>query len=553
MVFRGRVRSSAARVFDALTQLARGRAPASTANLQLPELREADVYLMGGRGGSMPPEFKPRRDLPAWHLTIPLDWRADPFKDKNWRFHLQAWRMIDPLIRTWYRTRQPDLLREAFAYPQDWWRHQKSGKAGWFSWNDMGSGIRSLKLAFFLERYRLGDLALTLEETSNLFELVDAHARFNARPENIDTGNHGLIQAIGYRQLCRQAPDRPACRGAEARSAKYLRRLLRSQFTDEGIHREHSPGYHFYVTDLFADLRVAELFGDVRDVSEIARRATANRAWLVFPNREVSRIGDCGDAFKGEPLDTAALAHAIGGRTYAIGDFSRSGYAIVRTLGAEDIERQSMLFMTAMYHDRHHKQADDLSFELFERGQRLLIDSGRYDFEWHAMRYYVFSAAAHNTVDLADASIMPEHTDPYGSGLAPIEIDGDEFVLSGRVRRARRFDHARTLRYRPGRSLVIEDLLDSDQELRYASRLHFASNLTVEPADGGFRVRRGDEVLATVEPTPGSAVRLVRGQEDPLLGWETIARRQMAPAHVLEAILPRTKPRMTWRVVLRAR
>ena len=261
MVFHGRVRSGAARVFGALAGLAGGRGAGRAANAPPPELREADVYLMGGSGGSMPPEFRPRKDLPAWHLTMPVDWRADPFKDKNWRFHLQAWRMIDPLIKAWYRRRQPELLREAFVYPQDWWRHQKAHKPSVFSWNDMGTGIRSLKLAFFLERHRLGDLDLTRQEVSDLFELVDAHARFNARPENIAIGNHGLIQAIGYRQLCRQAPDRPACRGAEARSATYLRGILRHQFTDEGIHREHSPGYHFYVSGVLEDLRVADLEG----------------------------------------------------------------------------------------------------------------------------------------------------------------------------------------------------------------------------------------------------------------------------------------------------
>jgi len=552
MVLDRRVRrSGAARVFDALAELLGSRAAVGAATGPPPELREADVYLLGGRGGSMPPEFRPRKDLPAWHLTMPVDWDANPFKDKNWRFHLHAWRMIDPLIRTWYRTKQPELLRQAFAYPEDWWRRKKGARTRGVSWNDMVTGIRSLKLAFFVERHRQGDLQLTAKERRVLVELVDAHARFNARPENIDTGNHGVIQAIGYRQLCRRASHRRACRGAEARSARYMRELLRHQFTDEGIHREHSPGYHFFVTALLADLRVAELFSDVPDVSAVARRATANRGWLVFPNREVSRIGDCGDRFTGDPLDTATRTHTIDGRTYAIGDFSRSGYAIVRTLGAEDIERQSMLFMTAMYHDLHHKHADDLSFELFERGQRILIDSGRYDFEWDAMRTYVFSAAAHNTVDLADAPIRRDDTDPYGSGIAPIEIDGDEFVLSGRVRRARRFDHARTLRYRPCRSLIVEDHLHSDEELRYASRLHFASNLSVEPADGGYLVRRGYETLATVEPPRGAALRLVRGQKDPLLGWDTIARREMAPAHVLEAVLAGKGLRMTWRVALR--
>lgn len=512
------------------------------------ELLESDIYLMGGAGGVMPPEFRPRLDLPSWRLELPLEWAANPFGDRNWRFHLNVWRMTDPLIRRWYRDRDPALLRDAFMYASDWWRYHQAGGKTPVSWNDMASGIRALKLAFFLERRRLGDFEPTRDEASQLLALVDAHARFLARPEKVKTNNHSLIQAIGYRQLCRQAPDRKACKGADEQSAAYLRRILAHQFTEEGIHREHSPGYHFFVTDLLADLRVAELFTDVEDVADIARRAHANRGWFVFPNREVARIGD--HAPSGDPLDVASRTHVIDGREIAVGDFSRSGYAIVRTLGSQGSERQSMLIMTAMYHDVIHKHADDLSFELFEAGQRIFIDSGRYDFEWSPMRRYVYSAAAHNTVDLADAPITHEDTEPYGSGLSPIRIEDDELVLSGRVGRARKFDHARTLRYRPGVSLLIEDVLESDVELPYVGRLHFASNLTVAPDGHRYTVIRGDQKLAIVEPPPGATIRLIRGQKDPLLGWDTIARREMAPTYVLEALLPGRNERMTWRVAL---
>ena len=116
----------------------------------------------------MRPEFKPRKDLTAWQLKIPVDWRGNPFRDKNWRFHLQAWRMIDPLIGTWYRTREPELLGQAFVYALDWWRPQKAVKPTALSWSDMGSGIRSLKLAFLLERHGRSDLPLTRREMSAL-------------------------------------------------------------------------------------------------------------------------------------------------------------------------------------------------------------------------------------------------------------------------------------------------------------------------------------------------------------------------------------------------
>ena len=47
--------------------------------------------------------FQPpgRTDLPPWPLVLPLDWNADPYNDSNWRFHLNAWRMLDPLIKAW--------------------------------------------------------------------------------------------------------------------------------------------------------------------------------------------------------------------------------------------------------------------------------------------------------------------------------------------------------------------------------------------------------------------------------------------------------------------
>ena len=42
--------------------------------------------------------FKPRKDVESWQFSMPIAWNADPFKDENWRFQLQAWRLIDPIL-----------------------------------------------------------------------------------------------------------------------------------------------------------------------------------------------------------------------------------------------------------------------------------------------------------------------------------------------------------------------------------------------------------------------------------------------------------------------
>lgn len=484
-------------------------------------------------------------------MSLPLDWSASPFGDNNWCFHLHAWRMMDPLIRDWYKKRDPRALDEMLVYAMDWSRFHRAGRLVAMSWHDMASGVRAFKLAFLLERLRRGELRPTAQDEADLWALVDAHASFLSDAENVPDNNHGLIMAVGLRHLGRQgqALGRPSCDATVERSAEHLSRVVTGQYTDEGIHREHSPGYHFFVTDFLTRLRVAELFPEVENVPEIVRRAEANRAWMVYPNREVSRIGD--NRAAGEPLTQTSSTRVVGGREYAVGDFTRSGYAIVRTLGDVPPERQSMLFMTAMQNSRAHKHADDLSFELFEAGRRILIDTGSYDFQWDAMRHYAFSAAAHNTVDLVEAPVTPRQTPPYGSGLQPIRVEKEEFVLSGQVKRAETFNHRRTLRYRPGTSLVVEDELDAARDLRYASRLHFSSSLTVSQEGRDYVVSSGDgKPLASIRPPRGTEVRLVRGQKDPLLGWETVERRVMAPAFVLEASRRGRNLSMEWRISL---
>jgi hypothetical protein len=282
------------------------------------------------------------------------------------------------------------------------------------SWNDMACGVRAFKLAFLLERLRRGELTPTAQDEADLFALVDAHASFLSLAANVPDNNHGLIMAVGLRHLSRQGSGRPSCEAGVERSAEHLSRVIAGQYSDEGIHREHSPGYHFYVTDVLTWLRVAELFPEVEGVPEIVRRAEANRAWIVFPNGEVSRIGD--NRRTGEPLTETRSTRVVGGREYAVGDFTRTGYAIVRTFGDVPLERQSMLFMTAMSNSRVHKHADD------------------------------------------------------------------------------------------------------------------------------------GKPLASVRPPRRSEVRLVQGQKDPLLGWETIERRVMAPAFVLEACRRDRNLSMEWRL-----
>ena len=73
----------------------------------------------------------PGRNLPSWPLSLPLDWSADPFGDRNWQFHLHAWRMIDPALLTHEQRGESRYLDWALAIVFDWaeWHLRDNRKA----------------------------------------------------------------------------------------------------------------------------------------------------------------------------------------------------------------------------------------------------------------------------------------------------------------------------------------------------------------------------------------------------------------------------------------
>ncbi len=481
--------------------------------------------------------FRPRKDRPAVRLVVPIDWALSPFEDSNWLFHLHSWRMIDPIMKEWFARPNSALVEEMWSYAADWWRYHKNGGRCAMSWYDMAVGVRAIRLAFFLQLHRDGQLTLSAADQTTLAELVNAHAADLRNPAKLARSNHGIFQAVGYRLLGRQAPACELLADSEVGSAAYMQEILDAQYTPEGIQKEHSPGYHIWVSGLLRDLRVAEWFAEVPLITQRVQAAIENQGWFIQSDGVVARIGDT--RARREPPKSLSPSPGWETNEYAVGDFSKSGWIIIRSRPQVPIEQQSMLFFTAMAHSYTHKHADDLSFEWFDRGRRILIDSGLYSFHRDEMRHYVETSAAHNTVDFADRSIGRSDTAPYGSGLAAPQFAEDSFVLSGKVcKRAKKFDHSRRLIWKPGRSLAISDHLVAEKTYKFVSRLHFDTNLTLHNLGADIVAAFRGRAIAKIVPPSEASVQIVRAREGDLLGWESPDYRVIKPVSVIEAYLP---------------
>ena len=194
------------------------------------------------------------------------------------------------------------------------------------------------------------------------------HARWLSDEENY-TGetNHGLFEDAGLYLMGAYAAELPESAEWRAHAeSRFLETLARHVQFDEGVREEQSPSYHFYIRDMVKRLNEQAGLGG-EQLGELVRKLDAAAGWMVMPDGTMVPFGDTdleeAPAFARESAETADGLQA----------FLESGYAFVRREG-------SYLGMTCCFHSDAHKQADELSWSLFENGHLVVGEAGRYGY-----------------------------------------------------------------------------------------------------------------------------------------------------------------------------
>ena len=258
--------------------------------------------------------FRPRPDVEPWPLRLPLDWSADPFHDRNWEFHLQAWRMLDPMMATYERWENPRVLADIFGFALDWAHfHYDKRQKTQFSWDDMDVGLRAKKLAWMYGELAAGRIVLSAADQTLFDRLVEDHARRLQDWSAYEFTNHSIFQIDGLEELCAVLRQQAYCAHSSEFAAELVPRLLEHQFTEEGIHKEHSPAYHLFADESLRPLRRKSALGGVKLDLSLLDKAEASEAWMIQPDGRIIPVGDS-EARRVELRAFAAAAHMPGPR-----------------------------------------------------------------------------------------------------------------------------------------------------------------------------------------------------------------------------------------------
>lgn len=491
--------------------------------------------------------WQPRPDVSPWLIPEPMDWSANPYNDRNWFAQLHGWRMMDPYLQA-YRSRGAGrYLSRLIPWMTSWPAFRDSAPRSEQKTFGALGGMRATRLALVLDAWRTGAIDLSRRERDTLYDLARRDAEWLAMPGHIAMMNHAYFQIFGIELLCRVLSDEPWATGIRQTMLDTFDKLIPLQFTEEGVHVENSPCYHFYAVDQLNRAGAIEKLGSP-ETRRLLERAAWVLPWLVFPDGLYADVGD--STGPGTPLsDPGNAIVALGDQSFAVAPFWRSGYGIVRSLPSVPPEQASMLLLVGTSRTHIHSHADKLSFELFEFGKRVIVDSGKYGYIRDPMRNYVESAVAHNTVGLATDPIRRMDVGLGGTTLYEPRVEGATVVVGGQANWSTKryaFEHKRDLTYAPGKLLKIQDTLSSDQPQQYASRLHFDRSLVIEQ-DGRVLTADVDGHTMRVEMVDEDAqITVHRGEEEPIKGWQSVGYLKMEPTTMVEAICTGQHRTITW-------
>ena len=494
-----------------------------------------------------------------------LSWNEDPHHDRSWNFQLHLMDYVVTLTRAYEKSGDLVCLARAEDLVLDWISDNTRCILGYpssFSWHDHATALRLMNWLYFFDAWRLSELAEP-EEIEFVFRSMVGHASVLAL-ESFYTHrhNHGIDQD---RALLAFSMMHPYVEQSEEWKEIALHRLIKQvdfAISPQGIHLEHSPGYHLFG---FRQLQNSVDFLDSWDIrqgvaGDIRTRISlmANYIpYIIKPDGNVVQVGDTGNVSitnYTEVLTGLEIDYPPSKRLFADADFYGSnlvakgfvdeGYAIIRNFSG-DWDRFSesfyFFFSAAAHEGRAHRHADDLSFVLSYGGRDVLVDPGIYSYKLDESRKYVVGANAHNSV-VVDGGTY----DGYDTTVDFFEANDRYVLIKASHRNYSKIEHTRWLIYlRPALLLVIDQLNEKESSERGAKHLfeqlfHFSPHLQLvldksgcECAVFADKERRDCVMLMTQLGDIKPSMRIAIGEHSPMQGWYSPKYAALVPSPVL--------------------
>lgn len=445
------------------------------------------------------------------HFGRHMDWTFDPVGSASFRARLHDLRFLDPLFYAYRENGDVRALKVAKRIVVDWVKNNPLKRPTTDrTWFDKVAGDRGPYIAYATRAAQCEGLLKNPALARKLLGSVEQHIRFLAKPNLYSPTNRGLFQDLGLIFSGRQMRFLPGASKARNRGERrFVGNVNDHVIPGEGMWLEHSSTYQFLT--ISAIERYLEVVKKKRPgLESLLPTMKDTAAWMTLPDRRQLQNGDS----YGDKADR--FAQMLSRDQRGIRVLSQSGIAFVRT-------RKSYLSLLSNYHSEIHRHSDDLSFDLYEDGHRVVADTGIPDKDFGNPYLFAISSVAHSVVTVDGVDFPRDAAHAYGSGLlASGEGDGwYGLEATNPLVAAQGVDHNRLMLYKPGVALIVADRLRSAQTHTYRSYFQFGPDFGLQTTPDGVRLFAGPDQIPvfndSTDPTLQRSV--VHGQSDPLMGF----------------------------------
>ncbi len=468
---------------------------------------------------------------------LPFSWTFSADEGRVIPYMLQSFRYQNCLKAAYFRDGN-DAYRDLFLnWIFDWIRaHPNIDRSDPWAWHDDATARRVFYFSSALATFHR---LLSPEQRNLLRESLRMQAGLLRSEEFYSLGhNHGMYQDMAlamYALSCGEDAEY-YLRLSMARSRVYFRRC----FSEDGVHREHSPQYH---TDMAGNLCWFSLaFREFdpaysAELEETLRRIQEYILWITTPEGVLPSIGDSPKRRKDityfwkSPEYRYTVSRGREGRppSELMRVFPRAGYGVIRKDWGMDGEGTWMMLLAAT-HSEVHKHQDDLSFLLYHDGE-LITEAGSRNYSYSdPLTEYCYSSQGHNVlfVDGQGWRMKPTHLpllepEAYRTGIIGWEDTPELSSVTGRQVRFPGITQVRTLQYdRRRETVTVEDRITAENPAGLRLIYHLAPGIAVkQESPRCWQLLRNGARTAEIRiegRAPDLSARLITESEPP---WHT--------------------------------
>lgn len=200
---------------------------------------------------------------------------------------------------------------------------------------------------------------------------------------------------------------------------------LSFSFTEEGVHKENSPGYQQFMLTRIKELTKLHVLGDINVSSEaqlLVSRAEQFLKTITLPNNKIPIIGDTQSI--NSKLRVSSCKD-FGPHIQAF-DYSNSGYIILRGINIYNDEFH--LILKSSHLSSYHRHDDDLAIHWYVNDEVIIGDSGLFSHEEKEhKRKYLRSHFAHSVPFVTN--ITPERLPALLENFPSCSIDQEMKII----------------------------------------------------------------------------------------------------------------------------